>query len=88
LKLSATPFCQGFPGSIKAVLIPCASIQDNSAFEIGLLSLRKKAGALRWLTSRANTSITLPRADPASNIDSQSLLGELVGDGEAFELSC
>jgi hypothetical protein len=62
LKLSATPFCRGFPGSINAVLIPCASIYDNSAFETnsGRLSLGKKAGVPRWLTSRLRTSITLP----------------------------
>src|SRR5919109_4481680 len=33
LKLSVTPFCQGLPGSINAVLIPCATIQDKIAFD-------------------------------------------------------
>jgi len=43
LKLSATPFCQGLPGSINAVSIPCATIQDKSAFDTnsGPLSLRR-----------------------------------------------
>ena len=54
LKLSATPFCQGLPGSINAVPIPCATIQDRSALDTnsGPLSLRRKLGAPRWLTRR------------------------------------
>jgi hypothetical protein len=30
LKLSVTPFCQGLPGSISAVPMSCAAIQDNA----------------------------------------------------------
>ena len=33
LKLSVTPFCQGLPGSINAVPMPCATTQDKSALE-------------------------------------------------------
>jgi hypothetical protein len=33
LKLSATPFCQGLPGSINAVPMPWATIQDNRALD-------------------------------------------------------
>jgi hypothetical protein len=46
LKLSVTPFCQGLPGLINAVPIPCATIQDNSALDTnsGPLSLRRNAG--------------------------------------------
>src|SRR4051794_10002091 len=33
LKLSATPFCQGLPGSISAVPIPCATIHDSRALD-------------------------------------------------------
>jgi hypothetical protein len=33
LKLSATPFCQGLPGSINAVPMPCTTIQVSSALE-------------------------------------------------------
>jgi hypothetical protein len=29
LKLSAMPFCQGLPGSINAVPMPCVMIQDK-----------------------------------------------------------
>src|SRR5256885_16629533 len=59
LKLSVTPFCQGLPSSINAVLIPCATIKDKIAFDTnsGPLSLRRKAGAPRSLTRRARTSI-------------------------------
>src|SRR5439155_1357957 len=44
LKLSVTPFCQGFPGSINAVPMPCAMIQDSSALDTnsGPLSLRRQ----------------------------------------------
>ena len=31
VKLSATPFCQGLPGSINAVPMPCVTIHDSSA---------------------------------------------------------
>jgi hypothetical protein len=46
LKLSVTPFCQGLPGLINAVPIPCATIQDNSVLDTnsGPLSLRRNAG--------------------------------------------
>src|SRR5438552_8301172 len=49
LKLSVTPFCQGLPGSINAVPMPCVTIQDNSALDTnsGPLSLRRNAGAPR-----------------------------------------
>ena len=57
MKLSVTPFCQGLPGSINAVLIPCATTKDKIAFDTnsGPLSLRRKAGAPR---SRALTTGT------------------------------
>src|SRR5580704_17393039 len=54
LKLSVTPFCQGLPGSINAVPMPCATIQDNRALDTnsGPLSLRRNVGAPRALTRR------------------------------------
>src|SRR5262245_49759975 len=60
LKLSVTPFCQGLPGPINAVPMPCATIQDNSALDTnsGLLSLRRNVGAPRAPTSRDSTSMT------------------------------
>jgi hypothetical protein len=60
LKLSVTPFYQGLPGSINAVLIPCATSQAKIAFDTnsGPLSLRRKAGASRSLISRVRTSTT------------------------------
>jgi hypothetical protein len=65
LKLSATPFCQGLPGSINAVQIPCATVHDSSALDTnsGPLSLRRTAGAPRSLTR-------LPEA-PAKRIKSR-----------------
>jgi hypothetical protein len=60
LKLSATPFCQGLPGSINAVPMLCAAIQDNRALDTnsGPLSLRRNVGAPRALIRRASTSMT------------------------------
>ena len=78
MKLSATPFCQGLPGSINAVPIPCATIQDSSAFDTnsGPLSERRKAGAPRALTRRDSTSITRgERMRPSTSIASPSLVG-------------
>jgi hypothetical protein len=66
----------GLPRLDKAVLIACASIQDNGAFETnsGPLSLRRKAGAPRSLTSFVSTSITRPdRIRPATSIANPSL---------------
>jgi hypothetical protein len=50
----------GLPGSINAVPMPWATIQDNRALDTnsGPLSLRRKAGAPRALTSCDSTSIT------------------------------
>ena len=72
LKLSATPFCQGLPGSINAVPMPCATIQVSRARDTnsGPLSLRRKAGAPRSLTnatarrSRAPSECGHPRRSP------------------------
>src|SRR5437763_15046745 len=88
LKLSVTAFCQGLPGSINAVLIPCATIKDKIAFDTnsGPLSLRRKAGAPRSLTRRARTSITRGRADTPIDSDGQTLLGELVVHRQTLEL--
>ena len=57
LKLCVTPFCQGLPGSINAVPMPCATIQDSSALDTnsGPLSLRRKLGTPRPLAQRSNT---------------------------------
>src|SRR5919197_4952262 len=80
LKLSVTAFCQGSPGSINAVLIPCATIKDKIAFDTnsGPLSLRRKDGAPRSLTRRARTSITRGERIPPSTSMGKPLLGELV----------
>src|SRR5580704_3336696 len=88
LKLSATPFCQGLPGSINAVPMPCATIQDNKALETnsGPLSLRRNAGAPRALTRRDSTSITRGERMRASTSIASPCLGELVRHGEALEL--
>src|SRR3954452_13254412 len=88
LKLSATPFCQGLPGSISAVPIPCATIHDSRALETnsGPLSLRRKAGAPRSLTRRDSTSMNPRGADAAVHLDRQALLGELLGHRQALEL--
>src|SRR3954466_11796071 len=85
LKLSATPFCQGLPGSISAVPIPCATIHDSRALDTnsGPLSLRRKAGAPRSLTKRDDHP---RRADAAVHLDRQALLGELVGHRQALKL--
>src|SRR3954454_785562 len=58
LKLSVTPFCQGLPGSIKAVPMPCSTIHDNSAFDTnsGPLSLRRIGGAAGSLLTAASTA--------------------------------
>jgi hypothetical protein len=81
LKLSATPFCQGLPGSINAVPMPCATIQDNKALETnsGPLSLRRNAGAPRALTRRDSTSITRgERMRASTSIASPSLVNSSV----------
>ena len=54
LKLSVTPFCQGLPGSINAVPMPCATIQDNRALETnsGPLSLQERRRAARAQEAR------------------------------------
>src|SRR3954447_22608565 len=87
LKLSATPFCQGLPGSINAVPIPCATIQDSRALDTnsGPLSLHRNAGAPRWLTRRDSTSITRGERMRPVHVDRQAFLGKLVRDREALE---
>src|SRR5258706_6950082 len=74
LRLSVTPFCQGLPGSINAVPMPCATIHDNSALDTnsGPLSLRRNVGAPRVLTRRESTSMTRGGANAAVDIDGQS----------------
>src|SRR5262245_34771190 len=87
LKLSVTPFCQGLPGSINAMPIFCAAIQDNSALDTnsGPLSLRSTVG-----TPRAHEAGQYldhaGRADAAVDLDRQPFLGKLVRHGQAFEL--
>jgi hypothetical protein len=74
--------------SINAVPIPCPTIQDNSAFDTnsGPLSLRRKLGAPRALTSRDSTSIARGERMRPSTSNRQPLLGEPVGHGQTFEL--
>jgi hypothetical protein len=83
-----TPFCQGLPGSINAVPMPCATIHDSSAFDTnsGPLSLRKKAGGTTLAHQARQHFDHARRADATVHVDRQSLLGELVGDGQALEL--
>src|SRR5262245_48568929 len=81
LKLSVTPFCQGLPGSINAVPMPCATIQDNSALDTnaGPLSLRRNVGAPRSLTRRDSSSITRgERMRPSTSIARPSLVNSSV----------
>ena len=88
LKLSATPFCQGLPGSINAVPIPASTIQDNSAFDTnsGPLSLRRKRRRAALADQTRQHLDHARRADAAVDVDRQPLLGELVGHGQALEL--
>src|SRR5258707_13886742 len=59
LKLSVTPFCQGLPGSINAVPIPCATIHDNRVLDTnsGPLSLHRNVGAPRRDAHRLSCKI-------------------------------
>src|SRR6516162_8916833 len=90
--LSGKPFCQGLPGSINAVPMPCATIQDNSPGQqrlrhelLGPLSLRRNIGVPVY--DEPGRHLDDARgANAAADIDGQSFLGELVRDGEALEL--
>src|SRR4029453_17151602 len=66
LKLSVTPFCQGLPGSINAIPMPCATIHDSRALDTnsGPLSLRRNLGA--------------PRATPIDRLTDRELLNSLT----------
>ena len=90
--LSGKPFCQGLPGSINAVPMPCATIQDNSPGQQRLrhellvpLSLRRNIGVPVYHEPGRHLD-DARGANAAADIDGQSFLGELVRDGEALEL--
>ena len=75
------PFCQGLPGSINAMPIFCAAIQDNSALDTnsGPLSLRSTVGTPRALIRRDSTSITrAERMRPSTSIANPSLVNSSV----------
>ncbi len=72
-KLSPTPFCQGLPGSINAVPMPCPTIpfKGARATNCGLLSERRCGGAI----NRASSSITREqRMRPPASMASSSLV--------------
>jgi transposase len=50
LKLSATPFCQGLPGSINAVPMPCVTIHDSSALDmlLDIKGIGPEFAAILW----------------------------------------
>jgi hypothetical protein len=76
-----TPFCQGLPGSINAVPMPCATIHDNKALDTssGPLSLRRNVGAPLVLTRRDRTSMTrAERMRPSTSIANPSLVNSSV----------
>src|SRR3990167_2893556 len=71
LKLSSAPFCQGLPGSLRAVAMPAWEIHSRMAWltNSGPLSERMNSGAPCMLTSRESTSTTRrERMEPATSI--------------------
>jgi hypothetical protein len=90
LKLSPAPFCDGLPGSMNAVPIPCSMIHFITAHEMnsGRLSQRRNADRCASFAGPPTEYLEDPaRAHVAVDVDRQALLRELVGDRPAFELS-
>ena len=88
LKLSSAPFCQGFPGSIRAVAILASASHARIAVltNSGPLSERRNIGAPCTLIRRVEHLNDAGGADTSRRVDGVTFAGELVDDSEAFEL--
>ena len=88
LKLSSLPFCQGLPGSIRAVLDAglCQPLEDRQADELRpVVRAQEERRAVHADEPRQHLDHALG-ADRAGHVDGQTLPGELVDDRQAFEL--